>query len=106
MRFSALATLSLRSTAAPTCWRTYEAPTSSQIGGALGVAGFGSLYLTLATRPGNAHASHAFALTALALGGVALLASTTAYLATHTGGNVDDPELNPTASDGPHQHSS
>ena len=68
--------------------------TTLQIGGALGVAGFGSLYLTLATRPGNADASQAFALTALALGGVALLAAFTAYLATHTGGNVDDPEPN------------
>lgn len=50
------------------------------------VSRLGSLYLTLATRSGNAQASYAFAVTSLALGVVALLAATTAYLATHPSG--------------------
>lgn len=57
--------------------------TTLQIGGALGVAGFGSVYLTLFSAAGPAQASHAFALTSLALGGTALLAAVAAYLATH-----------------------
>ncbi len=59
------------------------ATTTLQIGGALGVAGFGSVYLTLFSAAGPAQASHAFALTSLALGGTALLAAVAAYLATH-----------------------
>jgi MFS family permease len=53
------------------------------IGVALGVAGFGSLYLALAATPGSAHASHAFGLTSLALAVAAALAAVGAYLATH-----------------------
>ena len=57
--------------------------TTTQVGGALGVAGFGSLYLALAASPGSAQASHAFGITSLALGVVAALAAIGAYLATH-----------------------
>jgi predicted MFS family arabinose efflux permease len=57
--------------------------TTTQVGGALGVAGFGSLYLALAAAPGSAHASHAFGLTSLALAVAAALAAVGAYLATH-----------------------
>ena len=57
--------------------------TTTQVGGALGVAGFGSLYLALAATPGSAQASHAFGLTSLALAVVAALAAVGAYLATH-----------------------
>jgi hypothetical protein len=55
------------------------AATATQIGGSIGVAGFGTLYLTLShTRsPG-----HAFGITALALGATALAASIPAYFAT------------------------
>ncbi|MGH3299699.1 MAG: hypothetical protein ACRDP7_48730, partial [Trebonia sp.] len=62
--------------------------TTTQVGGALGVAGFGSLYLALAATPGSAHASHAFGLTSLALAVVAALAAVGAYLATHVSDDV------------------
>lgn len=53
-------------------------PTTSQIGGAIGIAGFGSLYLTLA----GAHAAaQAFAVIALVLGATALVGALAAYLA-------------------------
>jgi MFS family permease len=54
--------------------------TTSQIGGSIGVAGFGSLYLAVADGHG---AGHAFALTTLAFGSTALLAAIPAYLAMH-----------------------
>jgi MFS family permease len=57
--------------------------TTTQVGGALGVAGFGSLYLALAATPGAAHAGHAFGLTSLAFAAAAALATVGAYLATH-----------------------
>jgi MFS family permease len=57
--------------------------TTTQVGGALGVAGFGSLYLALAATPGSTQASHAFGLTSLAFAGLAALAAVGAYLATH-----------------------
>jgi MFS family permease len=57
--------------------------TTLQIGGAIGVVAFGSIYLALASHPGSAQARHAFAVTTLVLGASALLAMTTAYLATH-----------------------
>jgi MFS family permease len=53
--------------------------TTSQIGGSLGVAGFGTLYLTLAA---TASPGRGFGLTALAFGATALLAAMPAYLAT------------------------
>ena len=49
-----------------------------QIGGSIGVAAIGALYLSLS----HHHAAHAFAVTALALCGLALLASVSAYRAT------------------------
>jgi len=61
-------------------------PTASQIGGSIGVAGFGSLYLALATSDG---AGHAFAVTTLALGATALLATLPAYVANHRPGAID-----------------
>lgn len=57
--------------------------TAIQIGGAIGVAAFGTLYLTLASHAGAAHATHAFALTTAAFAAVALLATATAHRATH-----------------------
>lgn len=56
--------------------------TAIQIGGALGVAAFGTLYLSLTSRTGAAHATHAFALTTAAFAVVALLATATAHPAT------------------------
>lgn len=53
--------------------------TTSQIGGSLGVAGFGTLYLTVAATGGP---GRGFGLTALAFGATALLAAMPAYLAT------------------------
>jgi MFS family permease len=63
--------------------------TTLQIGGALGVAGFGTLYLTLASQPGTAQANQAFAITSLTLGVTALLAAGTAYLTTHVRAHVE-----------------
>lgn len=56
--------------------------TTTQVGGALCVAAFGTLYLTLDDRVGGHHPSHAFAVTTAAFTGVALLAAATAYRAT------------------------
>jgi hypothetical protein len=58
--------------------------TTMQIGGAVGVAAFGSLYLSLASAT-ESHARHAFAGTTLALGAAALIATVVAFLATRTG---------------------
>jgi MFS family permease len=55
-----------------------------QIGGALGVAAFGAVYLSLAAPPGAAQTTHAFAVTALALGGTSLVAALAAWLTTHS----------------------
>jgi hypothetical protein len=60
-----------------------------QIGGAVGVAVFGTDYLGLAARAGVAQATHAFAITTLALAGTALIAAASAYLATHVGTAVE-----------------
>lgn len=62
--------------------------TTLQIGGAIGVAAFGSLYFALASPAGHSQARHAFAITSLALGTVALLATMMAYLATHVRGDT------------------
>jgi MFS family permease len=62
------------------------AATTLQIGGAIGVAGFGSIYLALASHPGPVLASRAFAVTSLVLGGTAVLAAAAAYLATRLRG--------------------
>ncbi|MBO0850922.1 MAG: hypothetical protein J2P20_15790, partial [Pseudonocardia sp.] len=55
------------------------------LGGATGVALYGTLYLTLHTGAGvgAAVADHAFAVTTLVLGAAALLSAACAYLATH-----------------------
>jgi predicted MFS family arabinose efflux permease len=66
--------------------------TTTQVGGALGVAGFGSLYLALAATPGSTHASHAFGLTSLALAAAAALAAVGAYLATHVSDDGGRPD--------------
>jgi MFS family permease len=52
--------------------------TTGQIGGSIGVAGFGSLYLATAS---GADGGHAFGVTALALAGAALLGTVPAWLA-------------------------
>ena len=56
--------------------------TTSQIGAAVGVAAFGTLYLSLDGHTATGHASHAFALTAAALAAIALLAAATARKST------------------------
>jgi hypothetical protein len=52
------------------------------------VAAFGAIYLSLATPPGPARASYAFAVTMLALAVTALAAAATAWRATHVGAAV------------------
>jgi hypothetical protein len=56
--------------------------TTLQIGGAVGVAAFGTLYLSLASSSAAANASHAFAATSAAFAAAALLAAATAYRTT------------------------
>jgi hypothetical protein len=56
--------------------------TALQIGAAIGVAAFGTLYLSLTTRDGAGPATHAFAITTAAFAVVALLATATAALTT------------------------
>lgn len=55
--------------------------TAMQIGGALGVAALGTLYLSQ-SRTGAAHAGHAFALTTAALAAIAMVAAAIAHQAT------------------------
>jgi hypothetical protein len=57
--------------------------TTLVIGGAIGVAAFGSLYFALAAQPGEVHARHAFAAASLVLAVAAVVAAVAAYLATH-----------------------
>jgi hypothetical protein len=54
---------------------------AGQIGGALGVAALGTLYLSQ-SRTGAAHAGHAFALTTAALAATAMVAAAIAHQAT------------------------
>jgi EmrB/QacA subfamily drug resistance transporter len=58
--------------------------TTLQIGGAIGVAALGTLYLSLTDQAGTGHTTHAFAITTAALATIALLATATAYRATYT----------------------
>ena len=58
--------------------------TVGQIGGALGVAGFGTLYFGLATGAGARTAIHAFAATTAAYAAIATLSTFTAWRATHS----------------------
>jgi MFS family permease len=56
--------------------------TTLQIGAAIGVAAFGTLYLSVNGQTATSHATHAFALTTAALATVALLATAAARRAT------------------------
>jgi MFS family permease len=56
--------------------------TTMQIGGSLGVAAFGTFYLSLSSSAGAAHTTHAFAVTTTAFAAVILLASIASYRAT------------------------
>jgi len=56
--------------------------TLSQLGGAIGVAGIGSLYLSIAGAPDPARATHAAAIATAAMAAVSLAAALTARLAT------------------------
>jgi hypothetical protein len=58
--------------------------TTLQIAGAVGVAGFGTLYLSQLTRSGALAATHAFGIVTAAFALIALIAGATAYRATHT----------------------
>jgi MFS family permease len=58
--------------------------TTLQIGGAVGVAAYGAVYLSLATSTGAARATHAFAITTATLAGAALIAAVTAWLTKHS----------------------
>jgi predicted MFS family arabinose efflux permease len=57
--------------------------TTLQIGGAIAVAAFGTLYLALAGHGGPALADHAFAITSLGLASAALLAAAAGWMSTH-----------------------
>jgi predicted MFS family arabinose efflux permease len=57
--------------------------TSLQIAGAIGVAAFGTLYLSQAAHPGPVAASHAFGVVTAVFAFVTLIAGATAYRATH-----------------------
>jgi hypothetical protein len=56
--------------------------TTLQIGGAIAVAAFGTLHLSLTSHAGAGDRTHAFAVTTAGFAGVALLATVTAYRAT------------------------
>lgn len=58
--------------------------TTIQIGAAVAVAAFGTLYFSASTHPGAGHPTHGFALTTAALTTVALLASLAAHRATRS----------------------
>lgn len=57
--------------------------TSLQVAGAIGIAAFGTIYLSQITHPGHAQATHAFAITTAVFALVAFTAAATAYKATH-----------------------
>ncbi len=58
--------------------------TTLTIGGSIGVAALGTVYLSLASHAGSAHATYAFAITTSVFATVALLASIAAHRATLT----------------------
>lgn len=60
--------------------------TTMQVAGAIGVAGFGTLYLSLSTRSDTASATSAFAVVTTAFALATLSAATLAYAATHQSG--------------------
>jgi MFS family permease len=57
--------------------------TAMQVGGAIGVAAFGTLYFSLNVSSGIHQATQAFAVTTAAFAAIALLATATAYRSTH-----------------------
>jgi MFS family permease len=57
--------------------------TGSQVAGAIGIAGFGTLYLSQVSDRGAGQSAHAFAIITAAFAGVALIAAATAHKATH-----------------------
>jgi predicted MFS family arabinose efflux permease len=65
--------------------------TLSQLGGAIGVAGIGSLYLSVARAAGPARATHAAAIATAAMAAVALAAAVAAYFATRPRATVGRP---------------
>ena len=60
-----------------------------QIAGAIGVATFGTLYLSQITEPGALTATHAFGVVTAAFALVALIAGASAYRATHAPARQD-----------------
>ena len=64
-----------------------------QIGGAIGVAALGTLYLSVSDHPGAGHATHAFALTTAAFTAIALLASAAAGRVARSGHTAEAPVL-------------
>lgn len=53
------------------------------------MAGFGTIYLSLASHPGPTDAGHALAITSRALGATALAATIAAYLTTHVRNDLE-----------------
>lgn len=77
--------------------------TLSQLGGAVGVAGIGSLYLSIARAADPARATHAAAIATAAMAAVSLVAALTAHLATRPRGSGAGPTAaeSPAAADQP-----
>jgi MFS family permease len=65
--------------------------TTLQVGGALGVAIFGTVYLNLAPQPGAAAAAHGFGVTTLAMAATAVVATVLAQLAVRPTMTVGQP---------------
>jgi MFS family permease len=74
--------------------------TALQIGAAIGVAAFGTLYLSLTAQQGASPATHAFAITTAAFAVVALLATATAVLTTRQGRPPKSRDCDPRAEPG------
>jgi MFS family permease len=74
--------------------------TALQIGAAIGVAAFGTLYLSLTSRDGAGPATHAFAITTAAFAVVALLVTATAALTTRQGRPPESRTCDPRAEHG------
>jgi hypothetical protein len=74
--------------------------TALQIGAAIGVAAFGTLYLSMASRAGTGPATHAFAITTAAFAVVALTATATAALATRQAPPAQSGDRDPPAGPG------
>jgi MFS family permease len=74
--------------------------TALQIGAAIGVAAFGTLYLSLTAQQGARPATHAFAITTAAFAVVALLATATAALTTRQARPPESRNCDPRAEHG------